>query len=183
MAVHEIIRMGHPVLRARAAEVADPTAADVQKLVLDLIETMQHAKGAGLAAPQIAFPLRVFVFHVPETRVTDTQGDTPQSITALINPVIDPLGPELEMGWEGCLSVPGMTGKVPRFTRIRYSGVAADGARIEREVAGFHARVVQHEFDHLDGILYPMRMPDLSLFGFSEAMRESFPELKGQPDD
>jgi peptide deformylase len=183
MAVHDIVRMGHPVLRARAAEVPDPTAPEIRALVEDLIETMRHATGAGLAAPQIAVPLRVFVFHVPEARVTAAPGDAAQALTALINPVIDPLGPELDMGWEGCLSVPGMTGKVPRFTRIRYRGTAPDGALIEREAAGFHARVVQHEFDHLDGILFPMRMPDLSLFGFTEAMRESFPELKGQPDD
>jgi peptide deformylase len=183
MAVHEIIRMGHPVLRARATEVPDPSAPEIRTLVEDLIETMHHAKGAGLAAPQIAVPLRVFVFQVPESRVTQTDGDTPQALTALINPVIEPLGGELDMGWEGCLSVPGMTGKVPRFTRIRYRGIAPDGALIEREAAGFQARVVQHEYDHLDGILYPMRMPDLSLFGFTEAMSQSYPELKGQKDD
>jgi peptide deformylase len=169
--------MGHPVLRARAAEVADPTAPEIKQLVADMIETMEDANGTGLAAPQVHVPLRVVVFKVAGIRAGDLPDDGPVPLTVLVNPVIEPLGPETELGWEACLSVPGLMGAVPRWTHIRYSGTTPEGERIERVAAGFHARVVQHECDHLDGTLYPMRMDDLSLLGFAEEMRRAAPPL------
>jgi peptide deformylase len=122
-------------------------------------------------------PLRLVIFHVPAERATQGEGDAPQGPTVLINPEVEPLTDEMAVGWEGCLSVPGMIGAVPRYTRLRYRGLAADGSPVDRVAAGFHARVVQHECDHLDGILYPQRMTDLSLFGFADDMRRSFKEL------
>ncbi len=176
MAILKIARMGHPVLRGRAAEVDDPTAPQIQALVRNMIETMRDADGAGLAAPQVHVPLRVVVFHVPEERAGDAEPAAPQPPTVLINPEIEPLTDETALGWEGCLSVPGLVGAVPRFTRIRYAGLTPTGERIEREAADFHARVVQHECDHLDGILYPQRMTDLSLLMFQEELRHGMPE-------
>lgn len=170
MAILKIARMGHPVLRKPAREIADPTAREIQILVRDMIETMEDADGAGLAAPQVHVPLRLVMFHVPSERA-EHEGDTaPVPLTVLINPVLEPLTEEKELGWEGCLSVPGLIGAVPRFTRMRYSGFAPDGSRIERVADGFHARVVQHECDHLDGVLYPQRMTDLSLLMFREEL-------------
>lgn len=169
MAILKIARMGHPVLSAPAAAVADPTAPEIQRLIADMIETMEDADGAGLAAPQVHVPLRVVIFHVPRGR--DESNAQPLSI--LINPVIDPLGSETDLGWEGCLSVPGMMGLVPRATRIRYRAIAPDGQPIDRIAEGFHARVVQHEFDHLDGLLYPMRMTDMGKFGFVEELQKA----------
>jgi peptide deformylase len=171
MALLKIARMGNPVLRARATEVDDPTAPAVRQLVSDMIETMADAGGTGLAAPQVHVPLRLVVFFVGPERLTDLPGDTEQGLTVLINPVIEPLGSERAFGWEGCLSVPGMRGVVPRHLRIRYRGVALDGSAIDREAAGFHARVVQHECDHLDGILYPQRMTDHRLLMFVEELQ------------
>jgi peptide deformylase len=142
-----------------------------------MLETMEDANGAGLAAPQVHVPLRLVMFHVPAHRTIEGEGPPPQGLTVLINPVIEKLDEEKELGWEGCLSLPGMLGAVPRFKRIRYRGLDLDGSPIEREASGFHARVVQHECDHLDGILYPQRMEDLSLFGFADDMRKSFTEL------
>jgi len=179
MAILKIARMGHPVLRQRAAEVADPKAPEIKRLVADMIETMEDAHGTGLAAPQVHVSLRVVVFKVMGVRAGDQPGDGPVPLTVLINPVIEPLGPETELGWEACLSVPGLMGAVPRWTRIRYSGVTPEGERIERVAAGFHARVVQHECDHLDGTLYPMRMTDLSLLGFADEMRRAAPPAAG----
>jgi peptide deformylase len=173
MAILKIARMGHPVLRQRAADVADPMAPEIKRLVADMAETMKDADGAGLAAPQVHVPLRVALFHVPPGRVSGVEGDSPQGLTVLINPVLEPLGPEMELGWEGCLSVPGMIGAVRRYKQLRYRGVDRDGAPIDRTVSGFHARVVQHECDHLDGILYPSRISDMRLFGFVEEMRKS----------
>jgi peptide deformylase len=174
--------MGHPVLRDRAAEVTDPTAPEIKRLVADMIETMEDARGTGLAAPQIHVPLRVVVFKVVGGRASDLPDDGPVPLTVLVNPVIEPLGPETELGWEACLSVPGLMGAVARWTRIRYSGFTPEGERIERTAGGFHARVVQHECDHLDGVLYPMRMDDLSLLGFAEEMRRAAAPL-GEDDD
>ncbi len=176
MSILKIARMGHPVLATPAAEVADPTARAVRRLVADMIETMLDATGAGLAAPQVHAGVRVVVFRAPPERSEgDDAGGAEDSatapITALINPVVEPLGEERVLGWEGCLSVPGMTGAVPRHTRIRYRGFTPAGQEIVREATGFHARVVQHECDHLDGILYPMRIEDMSLFGFEEEIR------------
>ena len=180
MVILKIARMGHPVLRRRARDVADPTAPKIKRLVRYMIETMDDADGAGLAAPQVHQPARVVVFRVPAERAEE--GDTPTAVplTVLINPVIEPLTDEKKLGWEGCLSLPGLLGAVPRYTRIRYRAVDAEGVQIEREAEGFHARVVQHECDHLDGILYPMRMSDLRLLGFADEIRKRAPELEGE---
>jgi peptide deformylase len=171
MALLKIARMGNPVLRAPAAAIADPTAPWVRQLVDDMIETMEDAGGTGLAAPQVHVPHRLVIFRVGPERLTDLPDDGEQDLTVLINPVIEPLGNERALGWEGCLSVPGMRGVVPRHLRIRYRGRGLDGAAIEHEVAGFHARVVQHECDHLDGVLYPQRMTDLRLLFFLEELQ------------
>jgi peptide deformylase len=171
MALLKIARMGHPVLRAAAAPIDDPSALWVRRLVEDMVETMEDAGGTGLAAPQVHMPWRVVVFRVGGERLTDLPGDTEQDLTALINPVIEPVGNEMAYGWEGCLSVPGLRGVVPRHLRVRYRGVGLDGNPIERDVAGFHARVVQHECDHLDGILYPQRMTDHRLLVFLEELQ------------
>ncbi len=190
MAILKIARMGHPVLQAPAEAVADPGAPEITRLVADMIETMADAPGVGLAAPQVHVPKRVVVFHVPEPRAGDgsdggeggnggnggsAEADGPQPPTVLINPVVEPLDDEMAVDWEGCLSLPDMTGAVPRYVRIRYRGLNPEGEAIERTAEGFHARVVQHECDHLDGILYPMRITDLKLFGFIEEMHRYLP--------
>jgi peptide deformylase len=171
MALLKIARMGHPVLRARAAEIDDPKAPWVRQLVEDMIETMEDSGGTGIAAPQVHVLYRIVVFQVHGERLTDLPGDSEQELTALINPVIEPIGGEQAYGWEGCLSVPGLRGVVPRHLRVRYRGVDLDGNSIDREAAGFHARVVQHECDHLDGILYPQRMTDHRLLVFTEELQ------------
>ena len=168
MAILKIARMGHPVLRGVAAAVTDPTAPEIHRLIADMAETLADIGGAGLAAPQVHVPLRVVIFRVPEERVSDHADDRPQELLALVNPVIEALGEAREQGWEGCLSVPGLRGAVSRFARIRYRAATPDGGTIERTAAGFHARVVQHECDHLDGILYPQRMTDMRLLMFVE---------------
>jgi peptide deformylase len=168
MSILKIARMGHPVLRSVAAAVADPTSDAVKRLVADMIETLEDVGGAGLAAPQVHVAQRVVIFKVPAERTTGLPGDVPQDVTVLVNPVIEPFPGVIELGWEGCLSVPGLRGAVPRHARIRYRGATPDGAMVEREVEGFHARVVQHECDHLDGILYPQRMTDHRLLMFIE---------------
>ncbi len=173
MALLKIARMGHPVLRARSAVVDDPTAPWVGRLVADMVETMEDAGGTGIAAPQVHEPHRIVVFRVPEERVTELPGDGVQDLTVLINPVVELLGQERAFGWEGCLSVPGLRGVVPRHLRIRYRGADLEGNIIAREVEGFHARVVQHECDHLDGILYPQRMPDHRLLVFLEELQRN----------
>ena len=170
MAVLTIARMGNPILRRRAEEIADPTAGEIRTLIADMIETMHAVDGAGLAAPQVFVPKRLVIFHVPPERISQEPGAEPMGLTILINPAVEPLGDEKEPGWEGCLSVPGLRGVVPRHTHVRYTGLTPEGKRIEREATGFHARVVQHECDHLDGILYPMRMTDLSLLSFTDEL-------------
>jgi peptide deformylase len=171
MALLKIARMGHPVLRATAGMVDDPTAPWVRRLVEDMVETMEDAGGTGLAAPQVHMPWRIVVFRVDGERLSDLPGDNEQDLTTLINPVIEPVGNEMAYGWEGCLSVPGLRGVVPRHLRVRYRGLGLDGGVIERDVAGFHARVVQHECDHLDGILYPQRITDHRLLVFLEELQ------------
>ena len=170
--------MGDPRLLQVAAPVtnfADPT---LQELLRDLFDTMEAAGGVGLAAPQIGVSRQVVIFGFEKSaRYPDAE---PVPRTILINPIIAPLADEEELGWEGCLSVPGLRGEVPRYRRIRYSGYDAAGRLIDREASGFHARVVQHECDHLIGKLFPMRMRDLTRFGFTDVL---FPELAGQPDD
>ncbi len=168
--------MGHPVLAEVAQSVADPTAPEIYALVADMVETMIDADGAGLAAPQVHVPLRVVVFQAPPERAPEgideeESFDHMAALTVLINPEIEFLTPEMEDGWEGCLSVPGLRGLVPRYTEIIYRGVGLDGEAIERRAKGFHARVVQHECDHLDGVLYPQRMTDLGELIFESEVR------------
>jgi peptide deformylase len=171
MALLEIARMGHPVLRSTAGTVGDPTAPWVRRLAADMIETMADAGGTGLAAPQVQEPWRIVVFRVDADRLSGMPGDYAQDLTVLINPVIELVGNERAFAWEGCLSVPGLRGVVPRHLRIRYRATGLDGETIERAAEGFHARVVQHECDHLDGILYPQRMTDLRLLVFLEELQ------------
>ena len=170
MAILKIARMGHPVLLRECDPVPDPGAPEIRRLVADMMETMEDAPGVGLAAPQVFRPLRLFVFRVPGDRSANDPGDTPIGNSVLINPELELIGDERVLGWEGCLSIPGMRAAVPRATRVRYKGVDCDGNIVTREVSGFHARVVQHEYDHLDGVLYTMRLTDFSLFGFNEEL-------------
>ena len=176
MALLKIARMGHPILRSPATSVEDPTVPEIQDLVTNMIETMDDADGTGLAAPQVYVSKRIVVFYVggPRIQPGDDQEPNPYEgpvpLTVLINPEIELLTEETALGWEGCLSVPDMLGAVPRYTEIRYRGVTHEGEEIDRIAHGFHARVVQHECDHLDGMLYPMRIPDLTLFGFAKEM-------------
>ena len=178
MAILKIARMGHPVLRRRADPVADPTEPAVRELVADMVETMQDARGTGLAAPQVHVPARVVVYYVSESRLEEGAEAVP--LTALVNPVLDPVGAARSHDWEGCLSVPGLTGLVPRYETVRLRAITPDGDMIDKTVTGFHARVLQHEIDHLDGILYPQRMDDLSLLLFQEEMRNGVPERARQ---
>jgi peptide deformylase len=173
MAILKIARMGHPVLLRRCEPVPDPGAPEIRRLVADMMETMEDAPGVGLAAPQVFQPLRLFVFRIPGGRASSDKGDTEQPNTVLINPTVELIGEERELGWEGCLSIPDLRAAVPRATRVRYRGVDCDGKVIEREAGGFHARVIQHEYDHLDGILYPMRMTDFRYFGFNEELNRA----------
>jgi peptide deformylase len=173
MAVRKILRMGEPLLLQRASEVKKFGTPEIRALLDDMFDTMQAAGGVGLAAPQIGESLRVVVFGFDQNERYPDAPAVPRTI--LLNPVLTALGKDEEDGWEGCLSVPGMRGLVPRFRRLRYQGFDPQGARIDRTVEGFHARVVQHEVDHLDGILYPMRIRDMSRFGFQDVL---FP---GQP--
>ena len=182
MAILKVARMGHPVLNRTANAVEDPTAPEIQRLIADMVDTMADAPGIGLAAPQVHVPKRLVIFHIPETRAhqeEDENGDEAEEavpITVRINPEIEALGEERVTGIEGCLSLPGMVGMVPRFRHIRYKALAPDGSVIEREASGYHARVVQHECDHLDGILYPQRMEDLSTLGYTDEMdRDELP--------
>lgn len=169
MTVREILRMGD----ARLLRVAQPVTAfatqELRALLSDMFDTMHAAAGAGLAAPQIGVDLRVVIFGTGE-RLSRYPDAPPVPPTILINPVLTPIGDVMERDWEGCLSVPGLRGEVPRYRLLRYCGFDADGHPIDRTVEGFHARVVQHECDHLDGILYPMRVDDFSRFGFSDVL-------------
>jgi peptide deformylase len=167
MAVRPVLKMGEPLLRQVAAPVRH-FDADLAALIADMNDTMRSLNGAGLAAPQIGVSLRVVIFEVT---VNPRYPDVPPiPYTVLVNPELTPLDDRQEDGWEGCLSVPGLRGLVPRFRNLRYRGFDLEGAPIDRTVEGFHARVVQHEVDHLDGILYPERMRDLRNFGFEEAL-------------
>jgi peptide deformylase len=170
MAILKIARMGHPVLLTRAEPVADPTSPEIRRLVADMIDTMEDAQGAGLAAPQVHVPLRLFVFRVPPGRTQPAEGDGEMPNTVVINPELELLGDDMVLRWEGCLSIPGMRAAVPRHVRVRYGGVDTEGQPVGAVASGFHAGVVQHEYDHLDGILYPMRMTDFRLFGFNEEL-------------
>lgn len=184
MSILKIAQMGHPVLLRRADPVADPTSPEIRRLVADMLETMVDANGAGLAAPQVHVPLRVVVFQATAER-SDGLADSERfeetaPLTVLINPEIEILGPEREAGWEGCLSVPGLRGLVERPAHIRYRGVDHEGHAIVRVAKGFHARVVQHECDHLDGVLYPQRMSDLKQLIFESEIRHWLPEARSE---
>lgn len=168
MAIKPVLRMGEVSLFEPSEEVAEFNTSLLESLLTDMWDTMAAENGAGIAAPQIGVNLRVVIFGYEENPRYPDEDAIPQ--TVLINPVITAIGDEMEEGWEGCLSVPGMRGLVPRFTHIRYQGVDQFGHPIDREVEGFHARVVQHECDHLDGILYPQRIEDMSYFGFFEEL-------------
>ena len=174
--IREVLRMGDPRLLERSREVARFDTPAIDALLADMHDTMRAHDGAGLAAPQIGVPLRLVIFGVERNpRYPDAE---PVPYTELLNPVIVPLGDEMEEGWEGCLSVPGLRGVVARHARIGYTGFDPKGRRIEREVSGFHARVVQHECDHLEGILYPMRVRDFSRFGYTDVL---FPNIEEAP--
>jgi len=174
MAVREVLRMGDRRLLERSSPVERFDTPELHALLQDMRDTMDALNGAGLAAPQIGEQLRVVIFGV--ARNPRYPSAEPVPYTVLINPIITPLSEDLEEGWEGCLSVPGMRGVVPRYTQLRYQGYDQFGVPIDRSVSGFHARVVQHEYDHLDGILYPMRIRDMRNFGFHDVI---FPD---QPD-
>lgn len=168
MAVKAVLKMGNPVLLEVAEKVEAFSSAELDALIEDMQDTMASLNGAGLAAPQIGISLQLVIFGVEEnSRYPDAEGIP---FTILINPVITPLSDEIEEDWEGCLSVPGLRGMVPRFTKLRYQGYDQQGNAIDRTVEGFHARVVQHECDHLEGILYPMRIEDFSTFGYTEVL-------------
>jgi peptide deformylase len=173
MAILKIARMGNPVLLRTCDPIPDPGAPEIRRLVADMIETMEDAPGVGLAAPQVYQPLRLFVFRVPGGRATKDPDDIELGNTVLINPTLELLGKDRVLGWEGCLSIPDLRAAVPRAARVRYRGVDCDGNIIEREASGFHARIVQHEYDHLDGILYTMRMTDFRLFGFTDELNRA----------
>jgi peptide deformylase len=178
MTVRDILKMGDPRLLRVARHVDHFDSPELHALVADLFETMEAVQGAGLAAPQIGVDLAVVIFGFGQNQRYPDAPPVPR--TVLINPTVTPLSREEEEGWEGCLSVPGLRGVVPRWSRIRYTGWDAAGHPIDREVSGFHARVVQHECDHLIGTLYPMRIRDFSRFGFTEVL---FPGLDAQDDD
>ena len=177
MAIREVLKMGDPRLLEPARPVEDFASLDLAQLIVDMHDTMRSLNGAGLAAPQIGVGLQVVIFEVDANpRYPDVER---VPFTVLVNPVLTPLSDAMEEGWEGCLSVPGMRGLVPRHTALRYLGFDAAGQPIDRSVSGFHARVVQHEVDHLHGILYPMRIRDLRYFGFTDTL---FPGQKLQDD-
>jgi len=172
--IRDVLRMGDPRLFVRAQDVSRFGTHELDALLEDMRDTMRAQNGAGLAAPQIGIGLRVVIFGVARNpRYPDAD---PVPYTELVNPVLTPIGDEIEEGWEGCLSVPGFRGVVPRWARVRYQGFDPEGNRIDRAVTDFHARVVQHECDHLDGILYPMRITDMHNFGFTDVL---FPDQAG----
>jgi len=176
--IREVLRMGDPRLWEKSRPVARFDSPELSELLHDMRDTMAHLSGAGLAAPQIGVGLRVVIFGVQSNPRYPGIEEVPD--TVLINPEIQPLSEELEEGWEGCLSVPGMRGWVPRWRKLKYKGFDEKGKPFEREVEGFHARVVQHEVDHLDGVLYPMRIRDFTRFGFIEQL---FPGAELPPED
>lgn len=172
MSVRPVLKMGDPLLFDEAKPVTDFNTSELDNLIEDMFDTMRAESGAGLAAPQIGVSLRVVIFGIEANPRYPDVDEVP--MTVLINPIIEPVGEEIEQGWEGCLSVPGLRGLVPRYTSIRYRGVNQKGEPVERLASDFHARVVQHECDHLDGILYPMRIQDMRNFGYEAVL---FPDL------
>jgi len=191
MAILKIARMGHPVLRRAADPVSDAAAPEIVSLVADMLDTLADIGGVGLAAPQVHVPLRLVIFRVPAARAISERyrdagldgdcGEVP--MTVLMNPDIVPVGDDRNTAYESCLSVPGMMGAVARYSDIIYRGQGLDGVVIERSASGFHARVVQHECDHLDGILYPQRMTDLATFGYNEEIHKSLAAEAPEPSE
>ncbi len=178
MPVREIIKMGDPRLLRQAELITAFNTPELHVLIADMFDTMHAANGAGLAAPQIGVNLQLVIFGFGSNSRYPEAPPVPE--TVLLNPVLTPLADEMEDGWEGCLSVPGLRGVVPRYTRMRYSGLDPYGQPIDREVEGFHARVVQHECDHLIGVLYPMRIKDFSRFGYTDVL---FPGMDAGAED
>ncbi len=176
--IYPILKMGDPRLLKVSDPIQDFDTPALHQLIADMFETMQHANGAGLAAPQIGINLQLVIFGFKKNPRYPDAPNVPE--TVLINPTLTPLSIDTDEAWEGCLSVPGMRGLVPRWSRLRYEGFDQFGNKIDREVDSFHARVVQHETDHLHGILYPMRIKDLTKFGYTEVL---FPELDPSDDD
>ena len=171
MSVRKVLRLGHPLLMEKSHEVTEFNTPVLDSLIEDMLDTMRAEEGAGIAAPQIGVLKRIVVFGIDKSNSRyPGRGEVP--ITVLINPRIRVLSEETENGWEGCLSVPGMRGLVPRFSHISYAGYDQQGVAFERTVEGFHARIVQHECDHLDGILYPQRIQDMTQFGFKEELAD-----------
>jgi peptide deformylase len=188
MAILKIARMGHPILRVRASDVPDPTAPEVARLVSAMVETMEDADGTGLAAPQVHMPWRIVVYKVEAERAEDEDGEDGDGaessgvpLTVLVNPVVEFLDEETSLGFEACLSVPGMAGPVRRHENVRVTYKTLENEDITFEAHGFHARVLQHECDHLDGILYPARIEDMSQFGFVEELGRA--QAEGDDDD
>ncbi|MDO8960872.1 MAG: peptide deformylase [Methylophilus sp.] len=177
MTIKTVLKMGDPILLQKAAEVTRFDTPELHALIQDMQDTMAHMNGAGIAAPQIGVSLRVVIFGVGSNPRYPDAEQVPY--TVLINPTLRPIGDAQEDGWEGCLSVPGLRGVVPRYERLHYTGFDQYGKPIDRLVSGFHARVVQHECDHLDGILYPMRIQDLTKFGYTDVL---FPNQDIQDD-
>jgi peptide deformylase len=177
MAIRPVLKMGDPVLRQIAAPVTKLDTPELHALIADMDETMRALNGAGIAAPQIGVSQRVVIFELAENPRYPHVSPVPY--TVLINPVLTVLGEEQDEGWEGCLSVPGLRGLVPRYLHLRYQGFDAQGNPIDRTVSGFHARVVQHEVDHLDGVLFPQRVKDMTQFGFEDAL---FGQMTPMPD-
>ena len=185
MAILKIARMGHPVLKRVAQPIDDPGAPEVRRLVNDMLDTLEDAGGTGLAAPQVHVPRRLVLFYVSTERAQRENGrengredgeDAPDEaeevpLTVLVNPTLEPLSEEMVVSWEACLSLPDLAGRVPRYKAVRYRGLDLRGEEIVREARGFHARVVQHECDHLDGVLYPQRMTDLSTLTFASELK------------
>ena len=178
MPIRPVLKMGEPLLLAKAEPVTQFDTPELHALIVDLFDTMIATKGVGIAAPQIGVSLQVVVFGFEQNERYPDADAVPQTI--LLNPVITPLDEAMESGWEGCLSVPGLRGVVPRHTRIRYQGFDQFGNPIDRTVSGFHARVVQHECDHLFGVLYPQRITDMTQFGYTEVL---FPNLAAAQDE
>ncbi|MHB8621912.1 MAG: peptide deformylase [Sulfuricaulis sp.] len=172
MTTRRVLKMGDPLLYRQADPVKDFNTPELDTLIADMFETMTALNGAGLAAPQIGVSQRVVIFGVDANpRYPNVE---PVPTTVLINPILTPTGDEMDDGWEGCLSVPGLRGLVTRYLNLHYTGFDQSGKPIDRQVSGFHARVVQHECDHLDGILYPMRLRDIRLLGFEDALFHEF---------
>ncbi|HCP01699.1 MAG: peptide deformylase [Alphaproteobacteria bacterium] len=182
MAILKIARMGHPILRTRASEVADPSAPEVARLVDAMVETMEDADGTGLAAPQVHMPWRIVIYKVDDERIEDESGGVP--LTVMINPLVEPVGDDTSLGFEACLSVPGMAGAVRRHNNVQVTYQTIEDKKISFDARGFHARVIQHECDHLDGILYPSRIEDMTQFGFVEELsRGQMPIKEGADGD